>query len=446
MQRWLLCLGLCCAVAACEGGDETTREETAPIGSPDASLRPSEASSAPVSDGGPPQAPDARAPDGAAGDPTHAGVGDGETGSNPRGAGRFGGAADAVGAAPVGAGPVGASTPSAAGASERTSASGASSTSSGVSVGPPPITWDAGLQKPVQPGTLTAGTWDDNRNFERFQAYRADPVRAAKAGVLPIGADDFVQAHAAVSQVPALRTRLDVALVIDTTGSMGDEIRYLQTEFVAISRAIETKYPNAEQRWALVLYKDVGDEYLTRFFDFRSQSSEFRDKLAAQSAGGGGDFPEAPEAAFEVLNQFAWRSDGDVAKLAFWVADAPHHTENATKFAAALKTARSQNIHVYPVASSGVDDLTELTMRSAAQLTGGRYLFLTDDSGVGGVHKEPTIPCYFVTKLDDALLRMVDIELSGLYREPEASAVLRTGGDPKAGICTLSSGQTVQVY
>lgn len=85
-------------------------------------------------------------------------------------------------------------------------------------------------------------------------------------------------------------------------------------------------------------------------------------------------------------------------------------------------------------------------MRSAAQLTGGRYLFLTDDSGVGGVHKEPTIPCYFVTKLDDAPLRMVDTGLSGLYREQEAAAVLRTGCDPKAGVCTPSSGQVVQVY
>jgi hypothetical protein len=103
-------------------------------------------------------------------------------------------------------------------------------------------------------------------------------------------------------------------------------------------------------------------------------------------------------------------------------------------------------VHIYPVASSGVDELTELTMRSAAQLTGGRYLFLTNDSGVGGDHKEPSIPCYFVTKLDDAILRMVDIEMSGVYHEPNASEVLRTGGDPQNGACELESGQTVYVF
>lgn len=81
--------------------------------------------------------------------------------------------------------------------------------------------------------------------------------------------------------------------------------------------------------------------------------------------------------------------------------------------------------------------LCATTMRSAAQLTGGRYLFLTDDSGVGGLHLEPSIPCYFVTRLDAALLRMIDIELSGVYHEPAPQEILREGGDPQDGACAL---------
>jgi hypothetical protein len=113
--------------------------------------------------------------------------------------------------------------------------------------------------------------------------------------------------------------------------------------------------------------------------------------------------------------------------------------------AGAIRSARDKGIHIYPVASSGVDELSEHTMRSAAQITGGRYLFLTDDSGVGGAHKEPTLPCYFVTKLDRAILRMIDIELSGKYREPTADEILRTGGSPQNGVCTVSSGD-VTIY
>jgi len=101
---------------------------------------------------------------------------------------------------------------------------------------------------------------------------------------------------------------------------------------------------------------------------------------------------------------------------------------------------------VYPVASSGVDELTERSMRTVAQLSHGRYAFLTDDSGVGGAHKEPSIPCYFVTHLDDAILRMVDVELTGTYRAPGDAEIVRSVGEPKDGVCTLTSGDTVHAY
>jgi hypothetical protein len=65
---------------------------------------------------------------------------------------------------------------------------------------------------------------------------------------------------------------------------------------------------------------------------------------------------------------------------------------------------------------------------------------------VGGPHQEPTIPCYFVTRLDHAILRMIDIEMTGTYREPDPSQVLRTGGNPEDGACTLASGEQVRVF
>ena len=293
---------------------------------------------------------------------------------------------------------------------------------------------------PIAPGTLTAGTWDDNRNLDRFLSYREQLHQQNTPGLLGFSASEHEAAHSAFAQ-PTPHATLDVSLVIDTTGSMGDELGYLQTEFIAISSAIEAKYPNAEQRWSLVLYKDEGDQYVSRWFDFRSDAQDFRGHLAEQSASGGGDFPEAPDAAFEVMNQLSWRGGPDTARLAFWVADAPHHAENAATLEAGIEAAEAQGIHIYPVASSGIDELTELTMRSAAQLTGGRYLFLTDDSGVGNSHKEPSIPCYFVTKLDSAILRMVDVEMTGEYREPTADELVRASGDPQDGTCTLQSGQ-----
>jgi hypothetical protein len=310
----------------------------------------------------------------------------------------------------------------------------------------PPTTVPAAPLPPQQSRALTAGAWDDNLNYERFRSFMDGVKQKRSSGILPIADSEYELAHTLFKADQAARTQLDVALVIDTTGSMGDEIAYLQREFASLSRSIELAYPQAEQRWALVVYKDQGDEYVTRQYDFRTDLEDFRVKLAQQSASGGGDFPEAPEAAFEVLNQFTWRTAENVARLAFWVADAPHHDQHAEVMAEGIRAAQANGVHVYPVASSGIDEFTELGMRSAAQLTGGRYLFLTNDSGIGGNHKEPSIPCYFVTSLNDAITRMVAVELSGKYQQPEQQQILRTGGDPKDGACTLASGTMLQVF
>lgn len=325
------------------------------------------------------------------------------------------------------------------GASDSTGASGSGGSSGGEDPG-----GSAGSGNGLPSGILTAGAWDDNLNYDFFDAYRRAVHGRSQAGLLPIEAAE----HAASLGLaePAPNSVLDISLVIDTTGSMGDEIAYLQSEFDALSRTIGDRYPHAEQRWSLVTYRDEFDDYVVRWYDFRDDLGEFHEKLRAQSAGGGGDYPEAPDRALNVATRLSWRTDESAARLIFWVADAPHHDENAGYLADNIRLARDRDIHIYPVASSGVDELTELTMRSAAQLTGGRYLFLTDDSGVGGAHKEPSIPCYFVTKLDDAILRMVDIEMSGVYREPTADEVIRVGGDPQDGICTLSSGDEVVAY
>jgi hypothetical protein len=298
----------------------------------------------------------------------------------------------------------------------------------------------------TQSGVLTAGAWDDNLNYDRFKRYRARLLQRNLPGVMSSTDDEHDAAHDKFSATRDARSLLDISLVIDTTGSMGDEISYLQTEFLALSQSIEDLYPDSDQRWSLVAYRDMGDAYLTREYDFDSDVATFRDRLGEQAASGGGDFPEAPDAALAAMTNLNWRDGEDVARLVFWVADAPHHEQNASAMTEAIRDSANLDVHVYPVASSGIEELTELTMRSAAQLTGGRYLFLTDDSGIGGEHKEPTIPCYFVTRLDTAILRMVDIELSGVYHEPAADDVRRTGGDPKSGRCTLESGEDVQSF
>lgn len=228
----------------------------------------------------------------------------------------------------------------------------------------------------------------------------------------------------------ALPRNLDLVLVIDTTGSMGDELQYLKTEFSSIVGSIKEKFPEVKQRYGLVVYKDVGDEYVTRTHDFTESLNDYRKNLNHYEAGGGGDTPEAMDAALLEASKLSWRTDDDTARVIFVVADAPPHANLVGKTMDAFGTLRKQGVAVYPVAASGTDDACEFILRSMAILTGGQYLFLTDDSGVGLPHAEPHFPDYVVQRLDKVMTRMIASELSGKAVPPKADEIVRTVGQP----------------
>lgn len=228
----------------------------------------------------------------------------------------------------------------------------------------------------------------------------------------------------------ALPTALDLAFVIDTTGSMSDELEYVKAEVASISAAILGQASEVSVRYGLIVYRDDGDEYTVRSFDFTSDLSQFRSNLNAQTAGGGGDYPEAMDKALEAMNALDWlSSESNAVRLAFLIADAPPHDGKAQQFLGAANHARTSGIKVYPVAASGVAQRAEYLMRIAAQLSMARYVFLTDDSGIGGAHDEPHIPCYQVELLNALMIRTALSELSGAYIGVEASDVLRTVGE-----------------
>ncbi|MBI2807759.1 MAG: VWA domain-containing protein [Planctomycetes bacterium] len=224
-----------------------------------------------------------------------------------------------------------------------------------------------------------------------------------------------------------LPKNLDLAIVLDTTGSMGDELAYLKSEFRGISESIAKKFPEVKQRFSLILYRDEGDEYVVRPFDFTDSLDLFHKRLSAQSAGGGGDYPEAMHRGLEETLQLRWQ-DKDTARLVFLVGDAPPHAQHMNRTLAAANTLRKKGIAVYPIACSGYDPACELVMRSCAMLTGSQFLFLTDDSGVGGAHAEPSIPYYQVERLEKLMIRMIASELSGQHIPPAAADIIRTVG------------------
>ena len=227
---------------------------------------------------------------------------------------------------------------------------------------------------------------------------------------------------------------LDLMLVIDATGSMGDEMKYLSAEFQDMVSRIKSQFPSVSTRFSLIVYRDEGDEYVVRSFDFTDSADTLRGQLAQQVAAGGGDYPEAMDQAIDKALKGQWRT-GNTARLVFLVADAPPHDAKLNVTLEHAKAARRAGLRFYPLAASGVADTAEYMMRAMATITHGRYLFLTNDSGVGNPKAEPKIPCYNTTRLDQLMVRVIASELSGARVEPSKDQIIRTVGKPEAGVC-----------
>lgn len=184
--------------------------------------------------------------------------------------------------------------------------------------------------------------------------------------------------------------KVDICFTVDATGSMGDEINYLKEDLIHIIQSLKKASPCTEIRVGSVFYRDKGDEYVTRKFDFSPYVENALMFIGNQSAGGGGDFPEAVEEGLKVSNEeLNWSSEA-VAKINFLILDAPPHASEQGKIQEQIRIAALKGIKIIPITASGIDASTEILMKQMAIATNGEYLYITDHSGVGGSHLKPT--------------------------------------------------------
>lgn len=211
---------------------------------------------------------------------------------------------------------------------------------------------------------------------------------------------------------------IEIMFVIDTTGSMGDEIAYLKAEIDNVISRVKATLTNTSIRLALLFYRDTGDQYVTRYFDFSTDIQAQKKNLARQSASGGGDFEEAVDVALSEAVAKDWSTENST-KLIIHVLDAPpHYTQiNMTRYFDAIYQASQKGIRMIPVASSGIDKYTEYLLRNEAMMTGGTYVFLTDDSGIGNDHLEASVGETVVEYLNLLLVRVITEYHTGVKLE-----------------------------
>ncbi len=219
---------------------------------------------------------------------------------------------------------------------------------------------------------------------------------------------------------------VDIVFILDTTGSMAEEIRRL-LETIDIIHMNLTNLPNQPLiRFGMVLYRDKEDEYCTKVVPLTADIDEFRRALEQVEAAGGGDTPEDLQAALESsLHEIEWNEKG--LRLGFVVTDAPPHLDyeqNYTYILAALE-AKRQGIKLFTVGTGGLDIQGEYILRQIAQLTYAKYLFLTYGNETGeniggrqGSVSHHTGSNYQTDKLEAIIIRIAKEEVSNFTDEP----------------------------
>lgn len=216
---------------------------------------------------------------------------------------------------------------------------------------------------------------------------------------------------------PAASASLDVLFLIDATGSMADEIAQLKDNIFAISTQIDALPSQPDVRFSMVTYRDREDAYLTDITEFTPDVTQFAEKLSTVYADGGGDYPEdLNEALSQAIHRPEWRVEETVS-LIFLVSDAPPHLDYGQEnhYGVEMLQATARGIKIYPIASSGLDSQGEYIFRQLAQVTGGRFIFLTYGAGGPGSTGTETgfaVSDYSVSSLDDLIVKIVEEELS----------------------------------
>ncbi|MBB1546302.1 MAG: hypothetical protein HG455_002390 [Capnocytophaga sp.] len=208
--------------------------------------------------------------------------------------------------------------------------------------------------------------------------------------------------------LPSPTNLVQIAFMVDATGSMGDELEFLKMDLKKVINEVQKTNTQLKISTATVFYRDEGDEYVVKHSPFTEDINQTTEFISQQHADGGGDFPEAVDKALVQLNQLQWQPEART-RIAFLVLDAPPHNKPAviSSIQYSVKTAAASGIKLIPVVASGIDKTTEFLMRFIAMYTNGTYVFITDHSGIGNKHLEPSVGEYQVEKLSDLMVRLI---------------------------------------
>jgi Mg-chelatase subunit ChlD len=188
--------------------------------------------------------------------------------------------------------------------------------------------------------------------------------------------------HITKVQPPLGTKRVEVVFVLDTTGSMGGLIAAAKEKIWSIASTLAQAQQAPEISMGLVAYRDRGDAYVTRVVDLNKDLDSMYAKLMDFQADGGGDGPEAVNAALEdAINKMSWSQNADTYKVVFLVGDAPPHMDyqGEKAYPEIVAAAAAKGIIVNTIQCGNMEG-TVASWQQIAAIGHGRY-FTVEQAG-----------------------------------------------------------------
>jgi hypothetical protein len=205
---------------------------------------------------------------------------------------------------------------------------------------------------------------------------------------------------------PQKQSHIDVAFCLDTTGSMSGLIEGAKVKIWSIVNTISTAQPKPVLRIGLVAYRDRGDTYVTKSFDFTPDLEKMYGNLRSLQADGGGDTPEDVNRALnEAVSQLQWSQNPQALRLLFLVGDAPPHMDyqGEIQYSKISSNAAMKRIIINTVQCGEIEG-TRHVWQEIARLAEGKFTAIDQSGGMVAINSPY-----------DAELSRLSTQLNGTY-------------------------------
>lgn len=179
---------------------------------------------------------------------------------------------------------------------------------------------------------------------------------------------------------PQKVARIDACFLLDSTGSMADEIQVVKDKIWEIVNEILLGDPRPDVRLSIVTYRDRGDVYVVNTIPFTTNVDQLHNDLMNIQADAGGDKREDVNEGFRIaVNELDWDKSPGISRMIFLIGDAGPHMdyEQTVAYTETAKVATEKGIQVFSIGCSGIDTNEVDEFTQIAKLTGGQFEFLT---------------------------------------------------------------------